>query len=286
MNNVRHKLGLGHTDGLLGVEIEVEGESLPQHPKGWVKHRDGSLRGAENAEYVLPHPLPLTGANKALDDLWGAFEQEGSHVEDSFRAGVHVHLNVQDLSPKQLVTLIVLYFVLEGPLTRFCGNEREGNHFCMRSSDAEFLTQTISKAVSEGDMSYLQTEDLRYSALNVTSLFKYGSLEFRAMRSTSDKNTIKDWCGIIDKLKTTSLEFDSPTDVLDAISAGGEHYFVKSIFGGYAKHFLAMPDLGESIRIGLLNAQDIAYSRDWAYVVEENLNIFRRQEKEKENFFS
>jgi len=284
MKNVRDYLKLPNTKGLLGVEIEVEGHRLPRNVNGWRRHNDGSLRGDENAEYVLPRPLSKIDTTKALTGLWASFKQNDSHIEESFRAGVHVHLNVQDLTPIQLFTLITLYLVLEGPLTKYCGEDREGNHFCMRSSDAEYLTYALSKAVKDDNMYSLQTDVLRYGALNVTSLFKYGSLEFRAMRSTAKLKPIVDWVHIIAKLKEASLNFADPTDVLHAISAGGEKYFLERVFDEYSYLFIDQPKLNKSIRTGLLNAQDVAYSRDWNKVTGEDLNIFRKMDDNNKFF--
>ena len=281
---VRKHLGLPVTNGLLGVEIEIEGDNLPNNVGGWLSHNDGSLRG-EAIEYVLPKPLDELDAKKSLHKLWDSFKGNGANINDSFRAGVHVHLNVQDMNPTELFTLITLYFVLEGPLTRFCGQEREGNHFCMRSSDAEYLTYLIAEAAKHNDLYRLQTNQIRYSALNVTSLFKYGSIEFRAMRSTKNIQPISDWLSIIAQLKKASYTFADPIDVLNAISDGGEEYFLERVFGKHVGKFIYQADLGKSIRTGLLNAQDIAYARDWIANDGEDLNIFRRVEKKGKKFF-
>ena len=281
---VRKHLGLPITNGLLGVEIEVEGNNLPNNVAGWLTHGDGSLRG-EAIEYVLPKPLGELDTKRAIHNLWDGFAARQSKLSGSFRAGVHVHLNVQDMNPTQLFTLITLYFVLEGPLTRFCGETREGNHFCMRSSDAEYLTYLISEAAKYNDLYRLQTNQIRYSALNVTSLFKYGSLEFRAMRSTKAIGPMLDWVAIIAQLKKASYTFADPIDVLNSISAGGEEYFLERVFEGHAGKFMHQKDLRKSIRTGLLNAQDIAYAREWTLNEGEDLNIFRRAEKKGKKFF-
>ena len=277
MKIIRDHLGLRKTEGLLGVEIEVEGNNLPRGVQGWRGDNDGSLRG-EAVEYVLPEPLSLNKAQRAIDGLYEAFGHNRSKVDDSYRAGVHVHLNVQDMTSTELYTLITLYFVMEGPLTRFCGETREGNHFCMRSSDAEYMTYMIANAAEKDDLNMLHTDRLRYSSLNVTSLFKYGSLEFRAMRSTPDKEAIKTWCSLIASLKEASYQFNNPVDVMNSISHGGEMYFAERVFGKDAKHLLAQYDLNESIRGGLINAQDIAHSRKWDNIPQIDLNIFRQVE--------
>lgn len=53
--------------GDVGIEIEVEGKNLPKHfEKYWRVEADGSLRGEDNAEYVLEKPSPLSKPNLLL----------------------------------------------------------------------------------------------------------------------------------------------------------------------------------------------------------------------------
>jgi len=85
-------------------------------------------------------------------------------------------------------------------------------------------------------------------------------------------------------LKEASLNFADPTDVLHAISAGGEQYFLERVFGEYSYLFTKQPNLNKSIRTGLLNAQDVAYSRDWNEVTGEDLNIFRKMDDSNKFF--
>ena len=165
-------------DGDIGLEIEMEGRSIPPKdftPPEWRKEVDASLRG-ESAEYVLRKPLPLPGVMKALQKLQAVFNACGTEFIPTYRAGIHVHINVQDLTPVQLVTFICSYFMLEEVLLRYCDKSRLGNHFCLRMSDASYALDELVKFIELQDLDPLNSENLRYASLNITSLFKYGSL--------------------------------------------------------------------------------------------------------------
>src|SRR5690606_4744320 len=96
------------TDGEIGIEIEVEGNKFPKHavegydgvdphfiPDMWQYHRDGSLRGEDNAEYVLKNPIKFSEVPDAVNKLWEMFDKYGTVLETSNRTSVHVHLNAQ-----------------------------------------------------------------------------------------------------------------------------------------------------------------------------------------------
>jgi hypothetical protein len=89
------------TDGEIGIEIEVEGDNLYKGKlKSWRVEHDGSLRGNDNAEYVLRNPIPRTDIKKVLSELSKALEANNSEVDNnSPRTSVHIHINCQRLTP-------------------------------------------------------------------------------------------------------------------------------------------------------------------------------------------
>lgn len=263
---IRELFNLIEKDGQFGVEIEVEGSKLPfvyTHPaketkKYWKAVDDGSLRGQESIEYVLKEPLDMPDLVKALDVLMKDMENVGSTIDSSVRAGVHIHLNVQELTLPQLINLITLYYCFEGPLTDFCGEGRQGNLFCLRGMDAEYIVWALEKAFQHNNFLYLNSDDIRYSALNLTSLFKYGSVEFRALRTPQNLIDILAWVKLIDKLFKRSQEYDNPMDIVLGLSQDGGEAFLRNTFGELAQ-LLNLENLEERIRPGVLNAQDIAF---------------------------
>lgn len=259
--------------GEVGIEIEVEGENLPTSGKfldHWRVERDNSLRG-EAFEYVLSNPVAREEVEGVLHALEKAYRSKGSKVHDSFRAGIHVHVNIQDLSPKQLMNFIFLYFMYEEPLIDFCAPSRRGNHFCLRAKDANYLCETLTTCIEEGNLQRLNSDDFRYSSINLLALFRYGSLEFRALESSRDWDKIQTWINLLLSLKDAAQTFHCPTDIIGGASVDGFEEFSRKVFGKNLKKIskhLSDDKLYEGIR----NVQFAAYSRDWSAV---NLNIFK-----------
>ncbi len=222
--------------GEVGIEIELEGHPLPTGVTGkipkekryWVVTPDGSLRG-EAAEYVLARPVDRKDVKAALDQL--AHNLEGVELEDSGRAGVHVHINVRDLTMVQMFTFVLLYLVFERVLVRFCGEQRQGNLFCLRVEDAEYLSYALHRAIKTRGYSHLSSDELRYASINLTALSKYGSLEFRAMRSPVAHEVIEQWVELLLALKDSACKFTDPEDLLIGVSQQGGIDFARQILG-------------------------------------------------------
>lgn len=274
MRNIRSVLGCPETQGDIGIEIELEADNLPPSEAVgpiWRKEADASLRG-ESGEFVLDRPLPYAGLDKAFRKLDKAFRDHGTRVRPTYRAGIHVHINVQDLTPVQLVTFISSYFMLEEVLLRFCDSSRLGNHFCLRMSDASFSLDAIVDFIMREDIALLNNEDLRYASLNLTSLFRYGSIEFRALESTLDYDKIKVWAGVLYRLKEFAQFIASPVDLLGQVSLNGFAESVPIILGDFYPHFRPYAT-EDNVKTGVRQIQYAVYARDWS---SQSLNIFKK----------
>lgn len=264
-----------------GVEIEMAGRNLPlRAPGGWRATGDGSLRGPEGIEYVLDGPVDKEELNGKLTDLWKHFKKNGSELQPNNSCSVHVHMNVQDMTLDRVVTLIMLYLIAENALVRWCGEGREGNLFCLRARDAEYLIDCLEDMANNRHIEEVNTDNLRYAALNVRALCVYGSLEFRAMRGVDDFPLVEKWVDILDTLKKASEMFPSPADVILGFSEGGEHVFVDNVFGEYAKELFNYDGWDKDIYEGMRRCQCIAFSyRTQAQLDVENQRL--RDEREE-----
>ena len=262
-------------DGLIGLEIECEGDNLVEVDTHiWRSERDSSLKKANSYEYVLREPLPLSQLDNALSELKEIIDKHDGVIDESVRAGVHVHINVQDMELIHFFNLIVLYLTLEELLVSYCGNNRQGNLFCLRASDARYIIARIVSAIKAKKLPHLHTDEIRYASMNLKALYQYGSVEFRAMRSTPDFGLIKTWACILAKLKESSSLFSSPEAVMWEVSDKGAVRFVEHVLGEYASIFLEKEDLEECARNGIDNAQDVAYCVSWSEYLKGSNNPF------------
>ena len=250
------------TSGDLGVEVEVEGARLPHLDKFWRTEMDGSLRG-ESREYVLAKPMKAEGVAEALQYLDKAYIDAGTVVHESVRAGVHVHVNVQDLTVVELFNFIIAYIVLEDLLTKYCGEYREGNLFCLRVKDADYLLYMLEQVADNKRYELLHTDVLRYAAMNVKSLHTYGSLEFRAMRGTRDLGIINNWANILLGLREASREFENPAELIGWIQENGSEVFLERFLGDFLPELTNHLEEGYDITEGLVRASPLALNTDW-----------------------
>lgn len=262
--------------GCIGVEIEMEGDNLPTVvPKWWTVKRDDSLRNG-GLEYVFKAPLTLDESKEALKHLKQCMTTNNTKFVDSVRAGVHIHINVLDMELRDVAKFLTLYFVMEDLLLKYCGDSREGNLFCLRATDAPYLVHTLTRAFSAGRFKWLHTDELRYAAMNVKALGDYGSLEFRAIRTTDDFSVIEKWIEILLRIKEESSKFNLPNDIMSQVSEIGAVGFVKKILGEHHEYFSGDVEIHRLIRNGVENIQDFVYTIDWLRFDTEGKNPFKK----------
>lgn len=279
MNLIEVVFGLDRavlTKGEVGIEIEEEGEELPREVPYWTVTGDGSLNES-GREYVLTKPAARKDVHDRLSLLKKAHVDSGSFVEESIRTGVHVHINVQGLNIIQLHNFIVTYLILEEMLVAFCGPNREGNLFCLRARDAKALVWMVRNSVKDQQFRGYADEDFRYASINLSSLFKYGSLEFRAMRGTKDFDLIEFWVELLLKIKDYAVNIRDPRDIVESFSEGEFHNFAIKVLGEEHYREMGFTDnqVGAYLKIGVRNAQSIAFATNWQDIEEkERLNPF------------
>lgn len=257
--------------GSVGLEIEVEGKNLPDEditPEPWVYHTDGSLRGEENAEYVLASPIPFEEVDVALSKLWGVFDENKARLDESNRTSVHVHLNVQSFFLNRLTSFMAMYFTFEEILVEWCGEHRVGNLFCLRAKDAPAIISQIRRFI-EADMKVPLRDHHHYAGMNANALHKFGSLEFRSLRGVSNPEIIKQWVGLLERLYHLSAEYEDPRQFCDLFSSEGPLSMFETILGEYApiiRQGVSFTDdqIRESLYEGIRMAQDLCYSREWS----------------------
>lgn len=270
------------TEGAVGLEIEVEGKRLPKveftaTSGRWVYHQDGSLRGEDNAEYVLSKPIAFDKVRPALDELWAVFKAKGSILDESNRTSVHVHLNVQKFYLNRLTSLMALYFIFEEILTEWCGEHRVGNLFCLRAKDAPAIVSQIRRFIRTNMQAPLR-EHHHYAGLNTNAIHKFGSLEFRPLRGVSNPEVIMEWVGILERLYTLSETFTDPREICHEYSGLGPMGFFEQVLGSHAdivRKGVAMDEeaISRSMYDGIRLAQDLCYVRDWAMFLPINLKV-------------
>lgn len=255
---ILEEFGVKPRSGEVGIEIEMEGRNLPQSCDGWIVTTDGSLRG-EGLEYVFASPKKRKNVAEMLSTLQARFTNSGATLNPSDRCGVHVHLNCQKLTTEEVIKIIVLYLIFEELLVKWCGEDREGNMFCLRSSDAEAIIDALIQAKASGSLREAQRDSYRYASINLSSLSKFGSIEFRAMRTRADLTSVQTWTEMLLAIYDKALEYDNPRTIIENISMQGPSCFLADILGDKAE-ILACKNMDQIIMAGVRRVQDIVYA--------------------------
>lgn len=284
---VSRLFGLPVPKGEIGIEVEVEGTRLPGVYRDtetgnilgnlryyWSTEGDGSLRslhpGDLTAEYVLREPAARGDLAKVLDYFAKKWVEAGATTYNSYRTSVHVHLNVADWPMRRVYSFLTTYFILEEVLTEFADGgtkARVANRFCLRAKDAEFILSHLNDALKQGFRHRFDLRTLKYGAVNIAAVSKYGSLEFRALRGTVDTGLIKQWVNILLAVKDFSFKFDNPSDIISVFSQNGPDRFINLVLGDYAD-LMNMADLHNRLYDGMRLAQDVGFATNWQPYVE------------------
>lgn len=246
-------------DGAVGVEVEMEGEYLPERVYNWSVTRDPSLRG-NSFEYVLSQPSSRATVDEKIVALYKKFYQAGFKIKPSDRCGVHIHLNMREHTIEEIFNIIILYLIFEEVLIHWCGEEREGNLFCLRAKDAEWFIYELIKSRKEGFFTgqLMNKEYSKYAALGLHTLGKYGSLEFRSMGAPKHVEPILTWLHTLLKIKDWAVTEKDPVAFIGQCSQLGPLPFMRNVFGEHFKDF-STPGMSEMIMSGIRKAQAVAY---------------------------
>lgn len=239
-------LALKQTKGDFGIEIEMEMdrplEETTDITKYWRFEIDNSLRGYSQ-ELVVKSPINLDKVGPYITKLKDSISDQKVCILPSIRAGVHIHLNMQGYTVGDVIKFMLCYYPLETVLTNRCGFGRQGNLFCLRAKDAEFILSSLERVIQKEDLYILRHDKYRYTALNPTSLFKYGSLEFRALATTPELDNIERFCDILYKLRDYAKSLENVWENMNSISYAGPKEWLVKILGEDNVKFLDYPGM-------------------------------------------
>lgn len=222
-----------------GRSLEIEAEfSEPfstDLPKTWRAKDDGSLRGFA-VEIISRGPLDDDALSKELKrlldlDFWKLYKP-------SNRTSIHVHVNIQHWTLDKLLKVVVLYFLNEAILMRFCGPQREGNLFCLRLRDADDNMNAF-RCLWDHDWQYLYEafDKYKYSSLNLGCIPRFGSIEFRGFRGSKDYGEISAWLAVLKELENAAYKYGSLDDIWEKFTRN-KRLFVLDTFPAYGPRLL------------------------------------------------
>lgn len=256
--NVCDYFGNAPVKGRFGIEVEVEGQNLPQEiPQQWIAEKDNSLRG-ESAEYILRVPLDRKEANNAIMELKDALSK--STLSFSHRTSVHVHVNVSEFTRNELLVFLYLAYLFDSVMYQYAGRKIAGNRFCLRLIDAQDTVRFLERLASEPNRIPLpQNEQAKYAAVNIVPIGKYGSVEFRAMAGTMNTIRLRNWLAMLEKLVDFSKKYFTIEEMMASFN-NNELVFVKNVFGAKLSGLLINENTINLLRMNYSCLINIMYS--------------------------
>ena len=223
-------------EGDYGIEIETETKSSYKIPSFtfWDVKPDGSLRDF-GQEYVLKAPLDY---GESLTSGLMEFHDKTKNIkfiEDSNSTSVHVHSNILKETWQTLGNYLTIYTLVENLLIEVSGDSRRNNLFCLpiRSVPSiNKLSLDIFKMVQKKKYnlsSLMEFNAVKYAALNLATICRFGSVEHRSFRGVTDVEIIQSWVDILHKIRLFSRESLTPPDILDIFRDKGKT-FLSEIF--------------------------------------------------------
>lgn len=223
-------LAAPRTGAYVGIEVETEatipysyrevlGSSYHAERKEftlanvWAAKEDGSLRNY-GIEYISSPIKTYKPHVKALVDKLLTVP---TLMKECPRAGIHVHVNVTDMTQSNIWTMACIFWTLENALVEWCGESRVGNNFCLRLKDA---TRVVGASVNAIRSVFVGTErdsfvsfhpnTHKYASLNLATVARLGTLEFRSLDGNLDSDRVNNWTEQLLLLRELAFKFEDP----------------------------------------------------------------------------
>jgi hypothetical protein len=274
----------------VGVEVEVEDAPITNVPgklrNYMVMENDGSLRN-DGREFKFRGPLAGSDVVLALSLLQDLLSSTNATCND--RTGLHVHVDVRDLTPQQLVSFVILYLIFEDVLFEICGKDRETNIFCSSVSSCEGAIEQLVDIVSEDRLkdgyAFVGQDQAKYTSVNIQNIPRLGTVEFRGHKGTYDTSEILLWINLLLSMKCFARSFEgTPNDIVLGVSEHGATEFTRMVFGEYSP-VLEKFNLLDGLFNGVRLAQDVLYMKNLTKTNKSVIQAAKRKSKNDKDLF-
>lgn len=255
--------------GDCGIEIEIEGDNLPQGliTKNFVGKGDGSLRNG--AEYVSG-VLWRREVGREVNLLQTTLGKVGAVFQPSYRCSTHIHENYVNETFHSVLGAYVIWALVEPSVFRMIPAGRDGSLFCVPSYDAGDVPTFIDrfcKDIAGGFRNGFRPRG-KYASQNITRLGPgeapaIGTLEYRIFPYTMDGDTIQQWCDWLGNLRGIVAAEKDPTFIgLVRWAEKNPLDFLGRVFG---KVPFSKEEAGNLVDFGARQAYEIARVINAAY---------------------
>lgn len=243
-------------DSNLFIGLEVEAENLRYSGRsqindadyntlaesGWRIDSDGSLRD-DGREFKFSGPLCGADITTALDAFFHVVSFTPCH-----RAGIHIHVDWTTADDADsLATLMAIAYGLEPALFSIAGEGRKESSFCRPLHDLD--PEMLAGAIRSGSFEWMHNKLLpgigRYYGVNLASISKHGTVEFRHFPSLCDRQKIETWIKLVMLFRIAATNPTlTPVRVCEMMSTpAGINEFCRAYFGFHDLHTLLLDNM-------------------------------------------
>lgn len=195
---------------LFGVELELESVRdlapiMDTGITGWTTHRDDSLR--DGIEFVTRSPIGGIQLQRAIVNYFNANVSSAS----TERSSTHIHINMTDATVDELRSMVMIMYVLEGPLFAVVGEARKWGGYAMPMS--EMPSARLSSIMCNDNMGLLSgtispsRNQERYYGFNVASVRRHGTVEFRYFPGDPTREELESWIDLAYVVKKAARSY-------------------------------------------------------------------------------
>lgn len=226
---IRQLKGARKSSGDIGIEIEMEGNRpLPNDVKvPWMAKSDGSLRN-HGIEYVS-EPLLMREVHPSMEALMKSLEG-AEWIRKCPRTSTHIHINVLEHTVVEYINALVIAWMVDNVLLKHCDKFREANQYCLRLRDAEDVLRQLYSFLDSMQFNRLHEDTLKYASINIFTIHKFGTIEFRAMDGDVSVDRVTNWVKLCYQTVQSGKKFKTPDEIIKVYHKEGVDKFLASVY--------------------------------------------------------
>ena len=262
---------------VFGLEVEVEGDFYRLCERGgrnFNVERDGSLRNG-GAEFILATPCDAKALVLRYRRLLANIKEDVG--KQTGQAGIHIHVNVTDLTVSELLTMYTILVCAEPCISKLYHPSRQYSLFALPVAYAQEIVDFLCLSHRFRPTVLKWWKDLsqyKYCNINLASVARNGTIELRGLETLCSHRKLSRILNVLEAAKEMAKEYNTPMALIESLSDQGVKFVIDQLFGEDAQELFNQKDCMDNLRI----IQPLAYLCD-SYEEEKPEGIT------KENFF-
>lgn len=171
-----------------GLTVDNTTLRLRATPNAWKVVGDTSVTGGQAFEIVSPILKGQEGLNQLKTVC---LAMSGLNVKINKSCGLHVHFDASTIEDQQLRNLLINYIRYEPVIDSLMAPSRRANNNYYCQSLISYENNILSLEPTKANL--ITTISSRYHKVNLKSLPRHGSIEFRQHSGTINYTKIENW---------------------------------------------------------------------------------------------